>query len=108
MSRPQWPDSHQRLSDKPGAIHTCTATLDRVTIRFGHSRLSTLLGTHGAFRSVQKTEGKRDKATVLLTVAFSNESTPRQMQKAKIRSPACMKAPDDLIADLEQAVGWEQ
>ena len=30
------------------------------------------------------------------------------MQKAKIRSPACMKAPDDLIADLEQAVGWEQ
>ena len=49
MSRPQWPDSHQRLSDKPGAIHTCTATLDRVTIRFGHSRLGTLLGTHGAF-----------------------------------------------------------
>ena len=21
MSRPQWPDSHQLLSDKPGAIH---------------------------------------------------------------------------------------
>jgi hypothetical protein len=34
----------------------------------------TFLGTRAAFfaRSVQKTEGKRDKATVSLTVAFSN------------------------------------
>src|SRR5206468_143370 len=37
----------------------------------GHTVLGTLLGTHGAFfaRSDQKTEGKRDKATVFLTVA---------------------------------------
>jgi hypothetical protein len=34
--------------------------------------LGTLLGTLGAFfaKSVQKTEGKRDKATVSLTAAF--------------------------------------
>jgi len=40
---------------------------------FGHTLLGTLLGTLGAFfaRSVQKMEGKRDKATVFLTVASS-------------------------------------
>jgi hypothetical protein len=43
---------------------------------FGHTVwahcLGTLLGTNGAFfdQSVQKTEGKRDKATVFQTVAF--------------------------------------
>ena len=44
--------------------------------RFGHTRLGTLLGTLGAFfdRCVQKTEGKRDKATVFLTVASFNEN----------------------------------
>jgi hypothetical protein len=39
--------------------------------------LGTLLGTHDAFfdRFVQKSEGKRDKATVSLTVAFFNKSS---------------------------------
>src|SRR6266850_2150407 len=39
---------------------------------FRHTCLGTLLGTVGGFfaRSVQKTEGKRDKATVFLTAAF--------------------------------------
>ena len=43
---------------------------------FGHSRLGTFLGTHGAFfaRSVQNTEGNREKATVFLTVAPARTS----------------------------------
>ena len=46
----------------------------RRATRFGHS-LGTLLGTHAVFfaRSVQKTEGKRDKATVSLTVASNKK-----------------------------------
>jgi hypothetical protein len=38
----------------------------RHATRFGHTRLGTFLGTLGVFlaRSVQKTEGKREKATV--------------------------------------------
>jgi hypothetical protein len=45
---------------------------------FWAHRLGTLLGTLGAFfaRSVQKTEGKREKAAVFLTVAF-DEKRPR-------------------------------
>jgi hypothetical protein len=40
--------------------------------RFGHTCLGTLLGTVGGFfaGSIQKTEGKRDKATVLLTATL--------------------------------------
>jgi hypothetical protein len=46
---------------------------------FWAHRLGTVLGTLGAFsdRSVQKTEEKRAKATVLLTVAFFNGSGAR-------------------------------
>jgi len=42
-------------------------------------RLGTFLGTVGALfgRFVQKTQGKREKATVLLTVAFFNGSGAR-------------------------------
>jgi len=50
----------------------CTsAFFRRLDSRFGHIRLGTLLGTPDAFftRSVQKTEGKQAKATVLLTAA---------------------------------------
>jgi len=39
------------------------------------AEVGTVLGTLGAFfdRSVQKTEGQRDKATVFLTVAFDEK-----------------------------------
>jgi len=42
---------------------------------FGHTLLGTLLGTLGGFfaRSIQKTKGKRNNATVFLTVAFSKK-----------------------------------
>jgi hypothetical protein len=45
---------------------------------FGHSRLGTVSGTFGGLfdRSVRKTEGKREKATVSLTVAFDDENGP--------------------------------
>jgi hypothetical protein len=51
----------------------------RRATRSGHTSLGTVLGTCGAFftRSGQKTEGKRGKATVLLTVAsFRREPPP--------------------------------
>jgi hypothetical protein len=60
------------------------ALYGRLATRFGHSGLGTVLGTGGAFftRSGQKTEGKRGKATVLLTVAFFNESDGQHMDSA--------------------------
>jgi hypothetical protein len=52
-----------------------SAFYHRLAPHFGHTRLGTPLGTFGAFftQSVQKTEGKRGKATVSLTVAFFAE-----------------------------------
>jgi hypothetical protein len=46
--------------------------------------LGTLLGTHGAFfaRTVQKTEGERDKATVFLTVASTKNIFDRALPRA--------------------------
>jgi hypothetical protein len=43
--------------------------------RFGHTVVGTFLGTYDAVfaRLVQKPEGKRDKATVFLSVAFLEE-----------------------------------
>ena len=53
------------------------ALYHRLTTHFGHTLLGTLLGTLGAFfaRSVQKTEGKRDKATVLLAGRLQQETS---------------------------------
>jgi hypothetical protein len=58
-------------------LHTCFAS--SAEDLFGHSRVGQFLGTHGAFfaRGFQKTEGKREKATVSLTVVFFNESDER-------------------------------
>ena len=52
---------------------------------FWAHRLGTLLGTHGAFfaRSVQKTEGKRDKATVFRTIHLE-----RKIPIGHVRRPA--------------------
>src|SRR5258707_15827632 len=46
---------------------------------FGHSRPGTVSGTFRGFfdRSVQETEGKRDKATVSLAVAFAEKRPSR-------------------------------
>ena len=54
--------------------------------RVGHTCLGTLLGTVGAFfaGAVQKTEGKRAKATVFLTVA----SSERPARRATCTMPA--------------------
>ena len=48
-----------------------SALCRRLTTCLGTAVWGTFLGTHGAFfaRSAQKTEGKREKATVSLTVA---------------------------------------
>ena len=58
-----------------------SALCRRLTTCLGTAVWGTFLGTHGAFfgRSVQKMEGKREKATVSLTVAFFNESSAKAM-----------------------------
>ena len=66
-----------------GKCNNKRALYRRCSNSFWAHRLGTLLGTLGAFfaRSVEKMEGKRRKAAVLLTVALDVKYSPRLRRK---------------------------